>query len=51
MLLHQAEAQVRLMTGRAPDVEAMRSAVVAELARRDAGEPVPSSPPPFRVAG
>ena len=34
MLLHQAVAQVRLMTGREPHVEAMRAAGLAELARR-----------------
>ncbi|WP_460458093.1 shikimate dehydrogenase [Angustibacter peucedani] len=34
MLLHQAVAQVRLMTGRVPDVEAVRAAGAAELARR-----------------
>jgi shikimate dehydrogenase len=34
MLLHQAVGQVPLMTGREPDVEVMRSALRAELARR-----------------
>jgi shikimate dehydrogenase len=34
MLLHQAAAQVRLMTGHEPPVEAMRSAGEAELSRR-----------------
>jgi shikimate dehydrogenase len=34
MLLHQAVGQVRLMTGREPDVEVMRAAVRAELGRR-----------------
>ena len=34
MLLHQAAAQVRLMTGLDPPVEAMRAAGEAELARR-----------------
>ncbi len=34
MLLHQAAAQVRLMSGREPDVEAMRSAGLAVLAAR-----------------
>ena len=34
MLLHQAVAQVRLMTGGDPSVEAMRTAGLAELARR-----------------
>ncbi|MGB7982232.1 MAG: shikimate dehydrogenase [Candidatus Nanopelagicales bacterium] len=34
MLLHQAVEQVRLMTGRSPDVEVMRAALRAELARR-----------------
>jgi shikimate dehydrogenase len=34
MLLHQAVDQVRLMTGRTPDVEAMRSAGLAALAAR-----------------
>ncbi|TRW43021.1 shikimate dehydrogenase [Georgenia yuyongxinii] len=47
MLLHQAEAQVRLMTGRVPDVEAMRTGLLAELARRAAGGAVPTPPPPF----
>ncbi|MPV38002.1 shikimate dehydrogenase [Georgenia subflava] len=49
MLLHQAEAQVRLMTGRTPDVEVMRDALVGELARRSAGGEVLSSPPPFTL--
>ena len=34
MLLHQGTEQVRLMTGRPAPVEAMRSALVAELAAR-----------------
>ncbi len=34
MLLHQAVAQVRLMTGGDPSVDAMRAAGLAELARR-----------------
>lgn len=34
MLLHQAVEQVRLMCGRRPDVEVMRSALHAELAAR-----------------
>jgi shikimate dehydrogenase len=34
MLLHQAVDQVRLMTGRTPDLEAMRSAGLAALAAR-----------------
>lgn len=34
MLLHQAAEQVRLMTGMAPDVAAMRHGMEAELARR-----------------
>jgi shikimate dehydrogenase len=34
MLLHQAAEQVRLMTGRTPDVEAMRNAGLAALSRR-----------------
>ncbi|MGB8020270.1 MAG: shikimate dehydrogenase [Candidatus Nanopelagicales bacterium] len=34
MLLHQAVEQVRLMCGRRPDVEVMRSALRAELAAR-----------------
>lgn len=34
MLLHQAAAQVRLMTGLDPDVDAMRTAGLSELARR-----------------
>ncbi|UNX53244.1 shikimate dehydrogenase [Georgenia sp. TF02-10] len=47
MLVHQAEAQVRLMTGRSPDVAAMRAALLAERARRAAGGAVPPAPPPF----
>ncbi len=35
MLLHQAAAQVALMTGLRPDVEVMRRALRAELARRN----------------
>jgi shikimate dehydrogenase len=35
MLLHQAVAQVHLMTGLVPDVEVMRAALQAELARRE----------------
>lgn len=50
MLLHQAEAQVRLMTGRTPDVEVMRVALLAELARRRGGGQVGASPPPFPSA-
>jgi shikimate dehydrogenase len=34
MLLHQGAEQVRLMTGRPAPVEAMRSALAAELAAR-----------------
>jgi shikimate 5-dehydrogenase len=34
MLLHQAVEQVRLMTGRTPSVEVMRSAGLAALATR-----------------
>ncbi|MFC7406169.1 shikimate dehydrogenase [Georgenia alba] len=34
MLLHQAVGQVRLFTGRSPDVEVMRAALHAELRRR-----------------
>ncbi len=34
MLLHQAVGQVRLMTGRSPEVEVMRGALRAELSRR-----------------
>lgn len=37
MLLHQAVAQVRLMTGLEPSVEAMRAAGTAELRRRQSG--------------
>jgi shikimate dehydrogenase len=37
MLLHQAAAQVELMTGKSAPVEAMRAAGEAELARRAAG--------------
>ncbi|GAA1630363.1 shikimate dehydrogenase [Georgenia ruanii] len=47
MLLHQAAAQVQLMTGRAPDVEAMRAGLLGELARRRDGGAVPDAPPPF----
>jgi shikimate dehydrogenase len=36
MLLHQAAAQVELMTGRRPDVEVMRAALRAEIERRAA---------------
>jgi shikimate dehydrogenase len=36
MLLHQAVEQVRLMTGRTPEVEAMRAAGLAALAARHA---------------
>ncbi|MFH5823252.1 shikimate dehydrogenase [Georgenia sp. AZ-5] len=49
MLLHQAEAQVRLMTGHTPDVEAMRAALLAELERRRAGGAVAVVPGPFRL--
>ncbi|MFN8077504.1 MAG: shikimate dehydrogenase [Kineosporiaceae bacterium] len=34
MLVHQAAEQVRLMTGSRPDVEVMRAAALAEIARR-----------------
>jgi shikimate dehydrogenase len=37
MLLHQAAAQVELMTGKPAPIEAMRAAGEAELARRNAG--------------
>ena len=33
MLLHQAVPQVQLMTGRQPDIELMRSALVSALKR------------------
>ncbi|GAA4424342.1 shikimate dehydrogenase [Georgenia halophila] len=49
MLLHQAVAQVQLFTGRKPDVEVMRAALVAELAARAAGAEVPDSPPVLSV--
>ncbi|MHB1063305.1 MAG: shikimate dehydrogenase [Georgenia sp.] len=52
MLLHQADAQVRLMTGHSPDVEVMRSALTAEIDRRRRGGAVGESPvifpPPVR---
>lgn len=38
MLLHQAAEQVRLMTGRVPDVAVMRAALQAELLRRRAAQ-------------
>jgi shikimate dehydrogenase len=41
MLLHQAAAQVELMTGATPPVAAMRTAGEAELARRAAATTVP----------
>ena len=47
MLLHQAEAQVRLFTGRTPDVSVMRGSLLAELDRRHAGHQVPDSPAVF----
>lgn len=47
MLLHQAEAQVRLMTGHSPDLEAMRGALTAEIARRRGGGAVGESPAVF----
>ena len=34
MLLHQAEPQVRLMTGKTPSLEAMRAALEQALAQR-----------------
>ncbi|MDT4980774.1 MAG: shikimate dehydrogenase, partial [Pseudonocardiales bacterium] len=37
MLLHQAAAQVELMTGRVAPVEAMRAALFNEVGRGDAG--------------
>lgn len=45
MLLHQAADQVRLMTGKQPDVEAMRAAIRLQLAVRATGADVPESPP------
>jgi shikimate dehydrogenase len=45
MLLHQAVDQVRLMTGRHPDIAVMRAAVRDQLALRATGVPVPDSPP------
>ncbi|WP_418608313.1 hypothetical protein [Georgenia sp. SUBG003] len=47
MLLHQAEAQVRLFTGHAPDVSVMRASLLAELDRRHAGHDAPQSPSVF----
>jgi len=44
MLLHQAVAQVRLFTGRMPDVPAMRRALEAEMGRRAAGGSIPEYP-------
>lgn len=41
MLLHQAVAQVELMTGRPPDVAAMRAGLYDELRRREAGARAP----------
>ncbi|WP_127127703.1 shikimate dehydrogenase [Georgenia sp. SYP-B2076] len=49
MLLHQAQVQVKLMTGHEPDVEVMRAAVVAELGRRAGGGEVPPSPAVFAL--
>jgi shikimate dehydrogenase len=43
MLLHQAAAQVELMTGKPAPLEAMREAGQAELARR-AARPAPVPP-------
>ena len=45
MLLHQAAAQVELMTGKPAPLEAMRAAGEAELARRAAGLPRGDAPP------
>ncbi|PFG37980.1 shikimate dehydrogenase [Georgenia soli] len=50
MLLHQAEAQVRLFTGRDPDVAVMRASLLAELDRRHAGRAVSDSPVVFDLA-
>ncbi|MGC5627866.1 shikimate dehydrogenase [Georgenia sp. Z1344] len=45
MLLHQAVDQVRLWTGRQPDVAVMRSALLDQLAVRATGVAIPDSPP------
>jgi shikimate dehydrogenase len=44
MLLHQAAAQVELMTGKPAPLEAMRAAGEAELARRTAVHLQPGTP-------
>lgn len=49
MLLHQAEAQVRLMTGRTPDVDVMRAALTSAIDRRRTGGTVGEPPAPFRL--
>ena len=46
MLLHQAAAQVELMTGKPAPLEAMRAAGEAELARRTAVHYEPGTPLP-----
>lgn len=50
MLLHQAVDQVRLMTGRQPDVDHLRAALLAELTRRAAGDAVPPAASAFPPA-
>lgn len=51
MLLHQAWLQVRLMTGGLQaDVDVMRAAIVAEMARRAAGGAVAPYPEPFDLS-
>ena len=44
MLLHQAAAQVELMTGRAAPVEAMRSALAAAVRAGTEKPPAPAAP-------
>ncbi|MGO1582554.1 MAG: shikimate dehydrogenase [Actinomycetaceae bacterium] len=51
MLLHQAAGQVRLWSGRQPDLDVMRSAITEQLAVRAGGAAIPASPavlPPAR---
>ena len=45
MLLHQAAAQVELMTGKSAPLAAMRAAGEAELARRAPANAPPGQPP------
>lgn len=51
MLLHQAVDQVRLWTGRQPDVSVMRRAIEAQLALRAGGAEIPGSPAVFPTVG